>query len=397
MDEFGAAVRDVAVSQHFCYADSDGNIAYWMSGMDPVRPEGFDYRFPQGMNGAPQAEWNDDNLKPLSTGRNTVQGYYGGWNNKSSPSYPNSYNNMSYFFGPFHRTHVIYEHLDARDDLTFEEVRDLALDIAATDSIRSGGNPWVFVEEDFRRAVDENPTAERMEALSIMDGFDGHFVEGGEDAWLDGQDRSDAWILSDAWIREMIDLTFSDELAASSAVYDQDNEKWRNPTILFNVILHGLDPDSAISNSYDWFDNVATGAEETPSELIVAALDNVLTELGPRPWGSGERGEIEFNHQLFNQEPLGLNPLHTMPFSSRSTYAHCVEMGYSGPTRIESMFPLGESGLILPGINGTPAFDQNFFSMTEVFDPFAHRDFPTFAEGGDDDDDTCFIRALRLR
>ena len=56
MDEFGAALRNVSVSQHFCYADRKGNIAYWMSGMDPVRPEGYDYRFPQGMGGVPQAE-----------------------------------------------------------------------------------------------------------------------------------------------------------------------------------------------------------------------------------------------------------------------------------------------------------------------------------------------------
>lgn len=37
-DEFGKAIEDVGVSQHFCCADKDGNIAYWMSGRDPVRP-----------------------------------------------------------------------------------------------------------------------------------------------------------------------------------------------------------------------------------------------------------------------------------------------------------------------------------------------------------------------
>jgi len=397
MDAFGEAIRDVSVSQHFCYADNEGNIAYWMSGMDPVRPGGPDYRFPQGMGGAPQAEWDDDVLKPLSTDRNTSQGFYGGWNNKSHPDYPHSYNNMSYLFGPFHRAHVIPEYLQANDDLTFAEIRDLALNIATTDSIRSGGNPWAFVEDDFRQAVSDNPSSGRTAALSVMDDFDGHFVAGGESNWVDGADRSDAWMLADAWIREVIDLTFLDELGAAPRLYDEETEKWVHPTILFNVILHELTPDSAIKNNYNWFDDITTPeTEETAGGIIVAALDNVLAELGERPWGTGQRGEIRFNHNLFNQAPLDLNPLHTMPFASRSTYAHCVEFGDSGPTRIESMFPLGQSGNILPGLGGTPAFDPNFFSMTKVFDPFAHRNFPTFDAGGDDDD-TCFIRVLRWK
>ncbi|MDZ7833579.1 MAG: penicillin acylase family protein [Desulfobacterales bacterium] len=406
MDEFGAALRNVAVSQHFCYADQDGNIAYWMSGMDPERPDGFDYRFPQGMLG-PQAEWNADELKPLSTDRNTEQGFYCGWNNKSSPDYPNSLNNMSYFFGPFHRAHVIEEYLESHDNLTFEEIRDLALNIATTDSIRDGGNPWAFVETYFRDAVNKNQTSERTRALAIMDGFDGHFVKGGKDKWMDGKDRSDAWMLANIWIQEVIDLTFTDELGNENSgvydpeaaendnnVYDADTEnpeKWKNPTVLFNVILHGLNPDSAISNNHSWFDNVGTPDNvETAEGIIVTALDRALDKLGGRSWGVNKRGVIEFKHELLGEV------VHTIPFASRSTYAHCVEMGGSGPRRIESMFPLGQSGSILAGPNGEPQLDGNFLSMIEVFYTFAHRDFPTF-DSGDDDDDTCFIDVIRPR
>jgi len=415
MDQFGAALRNVAVSQHFCYADRDGNIAYWMSGMDPVRPEGYEYRLPQGINGNPQAEWNANELKPLSADRNTAQGFYGGWNNKTSPEYPNSYNNMSYFFGPFHRAHVIEEYLETHGNLTFEEIRDLALNIATTDSIRNGGNPWAFVEDRFLSAVNNNASPARSEALTIMDGFDGHFVAGGEANWVAGKDRSDAWMLANTWIQEVIDLTFMDELGnAYSGVYDpeaaeKDNnvydadtenpEKWHNPTVLFHVILHGLDSDSAISNDYNWFDNIGTSENvETAEGVIVTALDRALTKLGGRSWGIDERGIIEFNHDLFDQAPLDRNPLHTIPFASRSTYAHCVEMGDSGPTRIESMFPLGESGTILADKTGSPQFDGNFFSMTEVYDPFAHREFPTFYTGGHGhhSGDTCFIDMIRL-
>lgn len=406
MDEFGSALRDVGVSQHFCYADRQGNIAYFMSGMDPVRPTVYgngqpvDWRFPQGMFGA-QAEWGAD-LKPLSSDRNTGRGFYAGWNNKTSADYENSANNPSYYFGPFHRAHVLDEYLSAHDDLTFEQVRDLAANIAATDSFGNGGNPWAFVEADFRAAVAANPTNARTSALAIMDGFDGHFPAGGQASWTTGPDRADAWMLADAWIRAALDLTFLDELGSFGDEYDFNNMKWKNPTVLFNVMLHALAGDAAsVRNNYDWFRNgLDAEAPQTADAVIAAALDEALAGLGSRPWGIGQRGEIEFNHAMFDNPPLALNPLHTMPFASRSTYAHCVEMGKIGPVRIESMFPLGQSGNILAGTQGEPIFDANFFSMTPVYDFFAHRDFPVFVETEaerDCDDDSCFINTLLMK
>ena len=37
IEQFGQGIEEIAVSQHFCYADRNGNIAYWMSGRDPLR------------------------------------------------------------------------------------------------------------------------------------------------------------------------------------------------------------------------------------------------------------------------------------------------------------------------------------------------------------------------
>lgn len=368
MDEFGAALEDVAVSQHFCYADRDGNIAYWMSGFDPNRQTGYgyDYRFPQGaISQLLVGEWQEGRL-PLSTVRNPAQGYVGGWNNKTSIDYPASVNNLSYFFGPAHRAHVIDDYLSTHDNLTFEEVRDLALNIAATDSFGSGGNPWVFVQPWFTAAVNADFSTQRQAALDILAGWDGHFVAGGPDQWAGGTDRADAWILMDEWIREVIRQTFQDELnAGGQALFD------KQPThLLFNVLLHGLNPESAIKNYYNWFANASdAGAPQTADAIIVAALDNVLANLGERPWGTGLRGTIAYSHDLLGQ-------LHTMPFSSRSTYAHVVEMGSGGPECIESMFPLGASGDIRMGAGGMPVLDENFLTMTPFFDNFEYRSFP---------------------
>jgi penicillin amidase len=368
MDDFGKAIENVGVSQHFCYADKDGNIAYWMSGRDPLRAAA-DYRFPQGvLSGAAVMEWDAAVLKPRSTDRNTTRGFYGGWNNKTSGNYANSSNNPSYFFGPFHRAHVIDEYLSSHDKLTYEQLRDLALDIAATDSFGLGGNPWQFVSKYFSDAVRANPVSSGYDCislLSLLENWDGHFVSGGASQWASGKDRADGWMLADAWIREAIRLTFEDELG--------DYYKDQNMTVLFNVMLHGLKgASSEITNKYNWFQNLSDPkAPQTANEIIVTALDNAVVKLGAAPWGKDKRGTIEYKHEL-------IGTVHTMPFTSRSTYGQCVEVGTAGPVRIQSMFPLGESGNITMGADGKPVFDKNFFSMTTEFDNFTPREFPLF-------------------
>jgi penicillin amidase len=366
MDKFGAAIELVPLSQHYTYADKDGNIAYWMSGRDPVRPSG-EWRLPQGAVGIP-LEWNSANLIPRSTDRNTSQGYYCGWNNKTNAGYANPPNNISYSFGPFHRAHVVDDYLSTNNNLTFEQVRDLALNIATTDSIGGGGNPWKFVSDYFIHAVNTAVTAApgdplnpgRTAALNLLAAWDGHFVKGGVGSWAAGTDRADAWVLMDTWIKEVLNLTF-EELNALPAA--------KNNLVLFNVLLHGLNP-GGIQNYYNWFQNKSDStAPQTADAIIVKALDNTLAALGTKPWGINKRGVITYNHTL-------LGPVHQMPLSSRSTYAHAIEYARSGPVKLQSMFPLGESGTILGTYPGAPVFDANFFSMTSVFDGFVYRDFP---------------------
>jgi len=374
MDDFGNALNDVGVSMHFCYADRDGNIAYWMSGRDPVR-QTSEWRLPQGALGA-WKEWDPAVLIPKSTDRNNAKGYYCGWNNKSNPNYIDSINSTGYSFGPFHRAHVVDDYLKSNNNLTFEEVRDLALYIASTDSFGGGGIPWEFVKDDFTSAVlNAGPNASREAALDLLDEWDGHFVAGGPSQWAQGVDRADAWVLQDKWIREVIrltfqdELTFPDEMTPGGTTYSKESVNR-----LFNVLLHSLaGASSGVVNTYPWFTNKDLSAPQTADAIIVQALDTTLASLSTKPWGTwgkDQRGVITYRHDI-------LGPVHTMPFSSRSTYAHCVEFGTCGPIRIESMFPLGESGTIL--FNGTsPVYDANFFSMTPIFDQFIHRPFPLF-------------------
>ena len=366
MKQFGENIDKVAVSQHFCYADKNGNIAYWMSGFNPVRPAGIDPRFP--MIGDGQHEWVQPvRYLPRPHDENTYQGWYGGWNNKSEAGYINPPNDPWYAMGTAHRAHVIKEYLDSHNDLTFEQVRDLALNIATTYGILGGGNTWEFVGDRFKAAVAAHPSAERNAAIALLDQWDGHFVAGGPSQWVNGLFRADAWVLQDAWIREVMRLTFEDEFAGAGL-------KWTDQpsNLMFNVLLHALaGPNSPVPVHYNWFqDRSNSGKPTDPDGIIVQALDNVLAKLGPRPWGEA-RGYIRFKHAM-------LGEIHATPFSDRSTYAHVVEYGPNGPVRIESMFPLGESGTILMDKYGAPQYDPNFFSMAPVFDAFAPRPYPLF-------------------
>ncbi len=364
MDDFGKGIEQIAVSQHFCYADKDGNIAYWMSGRDPVRASDVDPRLPVPGDG--KHDWPTPvTLKPRSTDRNTTQGFYAGWNNKSNVNYDNAPNNIGYGFGPFDRAHVITDYLSTHNNLTFEEVRDLALNIATTttDFDVPGGVPWKFVAPYFTAAVEAYPTPARTAAVQMLQNWDGHFVAGGPTQWAMGPTRADAWVLEEAWVDQMLQLPFADKLGTAGAAPSMQ---------LFNVLLHSLEGSSSgIVNTYNWFqDTSGQGLPTDPQQLIVLALDQALNQLGAGPWNQ-PRGTIDFTDDF-------LGVIHQAPYSNRSTYAHCVEFDSTGPTRIESMFPLGESGFVGLDASGKPSFDPNFLSMAPVYDPFTPRPFPLF-------------------
>jgi len=383
MDDFGAAVASAPVSFHMNYIDSDGNFAYWMSGWDPIRGEGYHPLFPSvtGTTG----EWTGE-YRPNVNDRNNPRGWYGGWNNKASIDYPNGTNSYFNYFGPSHRAQVVVDYLSAHDDVTFAEMRDLALNIATTDSFTTnsqgtatgGGNTWPFVADAFKAAVAANPSDDRNAAIAMLDSWDGHFVAGGPSEWRFGAFKADAWALQDWWVQETLRITFEDEFAMAGMSWEDQNFG-----ILLNVLLRAM----AGQTYYDWFqDKRGTGDKPVGAEaIIIRALDNVIEHEGLGPYNL-PRGTISHVHGIFSFVEI-LGPLWTQtPYAARSTYAQAVEYDMNGPLRIESMFPLGESGaLYYTGIYDptspiltNPAPDDNFYTMVPAFDAFMPRPFPLF-------------------
>jgi len=364
--EFDAGIEIFPVSQHTTYIDTDGNIAYWMSGYDPIRAPGVNPMLPSIGDGT--MEWTGER-RPRVHDANTTQGYYGGWNNKASYDYINSGNNPGYAFGTSHRAHVVEEYLSTHNNVTFEEARDLALSIATTDGMGPrGGNNWTFTGPYFTAAIAANPSDDRDAAVAMIEVWDGHFVAGGPSEWRMGAFKADAWVLQDAWLREVMRLTFEDEFMMAGLDWADQYEG-----TVYNVLLHAF----AGTTYYNWFqDKSGSGKPTTAEGIIVQALDNVIAEMGLGPYNE-ERGYITYVHEIVPGMPL-FGPVWQTPFSNRSTYAQCVEIDMNGPVRIESMFPLGESGATYYNGTLTPTFDPNFFSMTPAFDPFMPRPFPLF-------------------
>jgi penicillin amidase len=375
--DFDLAVEMAGASLHLTYADRDGNIAYWMTGWDPVRAPGVDPRFP--MRGDGTQEWTGER-RPRAHATNPAQGYFGGWNNKASIDYNNPYNAFSYYLGPAHRARVIEDYLSAHDDLTFEEVRDLALNIATTDSFggasnSGGGNPWTFVADDFKAAVAANSTPDRDAAVAMLDAWDGHVVAGGPSEWRFGTLKADAWVMMDAWVREVMRLTFEDEFASIGMDWlDQ-----QPISVSFNVLLRALaGGDAALPTLYNWFqDKLGSGKPTTAEGIIVQALDNVIADIGLGPYNV-PRGVDAYGHALLGALDPAFNAIHATPKAARSAYAHVVEYGEDGPVRIESMFQLGQSGAMYYNGTLTPSFDPNNFSMAPFYDTWTHRPFPLF-------------------
>jgi len=141
IDEFQAGVRGLGLSVHTLYADRDGNIAYWMSGRNPVREPG-EWRFPQGFI-ADAIDWDAAVVQPLATDRNSPRGWYGNWNNKPNVDYLTGMNSVWDIDGPFHRAHAIYDHLDqileSEKKMTFDQIRELALEVAVPESVVGAG------------------------------------------------------------------------------------------------------------------------------------------------------------------------------------------------------------------------------------------------------------------
>ena len=89
-----------------------------------------------------------------------------------------------------------------------------------------------------------------MEALELLENWDGYFVEGGSEGWVNATVNSDAWVLQDRWITNMLELVFEDELNTETLGWSNQGKN-----LLFNVLLRSLPGSSPqLANQINWFE-----------------------------------------------------------------------------------------------------------------------------------------------
>ena len=304
LNEFAASAKLIWLTHNFFVATLQGDIGYWHCGRPPLRADGVDPRLPTPGTG--EHEWKGV-LAPEQIPQwiNPKQGFLCNWNNK-----PVSYwnNGEAPVWGAIFRVYRITELLEARPKFTFEQIRDITIDIGLNDPNAN------YLKPHLLKAISSAGTTNEQwkQAAELLGAWDNHAVEG-----------SVAKTLFDEWLQALREAIFADELR------DIDKDLFNNLTQP-SLILHVLEGKSASVPVHTDFLN-GKSVTQVQLEALQTALQNLTAKRGPVPtlWG-------------YKQPTINFQPLLPIPFSSRGTYIQVVEL--SKPTvRSVSILPPGQS------------------------------------------------------
>jgi len=361
MDDFERAVRRIPTSHHFLYADVDGNIAYWLAGWIPIRPDGYDPRLP--LPGTGEAEWSVA-MRPVPHVRNPRQGWLANWNNKPTVDFDNP---DDVLFGKQHRVLRMMA-------LLTEPVRLLRRNGERRTDARLGIEDLLALEEDIARFDDTGPKVEFLrdylvQALNEANSGDPRL---GAVARLlqnwDGALYADARtsptvepanVIFEAILRRFIMNTFADELGSDMLSH-----------VTFNMVLHvvegersGVPPTRDYFNGADWRDVLVMSAREAVEDLV-----STYGSMWMGPWVAREM--IRFRHLFgFVVGPPVLR-------ANRATYTQIVEL--SNPPRGWNRLPSGQSAFIRPNrfFPWLPVFGSALSDQRALFRAFDVKPMP---------------------
>lgn len=365
--EFEEGLGLINTSLHTPYIDRPGNIGYWMTGLVPVRPAGYDFRLP--LPGTGEAEWRGgyvSNPKAL----NPKKGYVAGWNDKSAPEVRNPDSWLYGPFGKFHRGIWIHKLIEATPSISMDDMKRIAESIGGTGVARAYPQGFGFVNAyllpHFYQAVGSprpgEPLSRLQEAMGLLSTWDGRDVK----ETVSDTTLLHAKTLFDTWLAFMVKNTFEDEFKGIFPMVPITAQH-------VNMLLHALEgPLSALPPSRNYFDDITTPDRvETASDMIVKSLNQALDKLSAdfKTTNMGQwlapRPRIDFRHAL-------LGVLFSIPYSNRSTYSLIAEAKKEGVEAV-GHFPLGQSGFIGLDTDGKPAFDPHFSDLHPIYRDYKYK------------------------
>jgi penicillin amidase len=351
LQTFKRGVESIGSAFNVLYADHAGNIAYWQAGPVPVRKAGFDPRLPLPGDGS--AEWTGE-FQPLPTSINPTRGWLANWNNKPSVDWDNPDHQT---MGKLGRLREIEVRLASAGPISFDDMKDIALDIART--VQGGnGRPARFLKSYLLAALESVPPSHALadEAVAALESWDGSlYADARTSTHLEPGE-----VIFSRWLDRMLTNTFNDELGGVT-----------NPgsVVLLHVLDDALGGGSGVPPSRDYFNGV------DPNVVVSTSFDQALTALGndPAAWSAVPRDTIDFDRELFPTIPS----VGTILESNRGTYAQIVDL--SNPKiRSENILTLGQSGFIQHIPAGTPVFDPHFSDQLELYRNFEYKPMHLF-------------------
>jgi penicillin amidase len=364
--EFGQGAAMIMTSLHTSYADIEGNIGYWHTGLNPERVPGYDPRLP--LPGTGQAEWTGRYL-PNAHVINPAKGYVTGWNNKASPDTRNpDGENPDYIFGRYHRAVWLERALSGRKGLNKQANEELMKYVGGAGTyypqLNAYGGACKNLTPTMYSAIENAPEQDKLllgKMLRVLSTWDGRSVE---DVVNDDQFQAGHSIFQD-WLPRVISNTFQDEFAGIE-------EFKLVHSGLFNLFLRCIDgPASPLPVSRNYFDDINTAEKETAEDIFLkslldtaAALKGKYQSEDPATWRA-PRSKIVYKHSLFGK-------VAEMWDNNVGTYNQIIELRPEGAVGY-SRWPLGQSGNVSPDAENKPVFDSHFLDMLPHYKNYTYQ------------------------
>lgn len=327
--QFEQAARLIVTAHNFMYADNEGNIAYWQTGLVPIRPAGYDARLP--LPGTGEAEW-PGGFRPMPVSINPVQAWLANWNNKPAVWFDDPDGQR---FGKQNRVLEIQDRLAGSQLISLEDMFDIPKDIGR---VEMTGRESRYLMPYLMRALDAVPSAHPLvpQARQALEQWDGSAISD----VITSKQYQLGHVVFWVWQDKMKHATFGDEMGAAVKSVDS------------NVLLHALDgATSAVPPHFDYFN----GAD--PNVVMVRSLEEALDSITFLFQTSDMSRWFVPREDTVFRHPLGIE-LGRIPLSNRSTYAQVVVL--KKPTiEAYNIIPLGQSSFIAPdGTLGPHTTDQ---------------------------------------
>ncbi|MEQ8698992.1 MAG: penicillin acylase family protein, partial [Bauldia litoralis] len=275
-DEFRASLRRyIGPLQNFVYADTDGNIGYYVPGRIPIRKKGIGYMPAPGSTG--DYDWSGFiPFEKLPQAFNPPGGVIVNANSKIvGKEYPYF---LSREWGDHYRAARITELLAKTDKHTLASTAAIQADVVSLMA-----RELLPLMSAFKPSKD---TAQA--ALARLAKWDGAMT----------LDRSEPLIFM-AWLAELNRRLYADELGQMGQRF---------------VGLRGDVVKNILTEHKDWCDDRTTKVTESCADILGASLDAALAFLSdrhgddPALWRWGDAHFADFSHPVFRMVP-GLNQL----------------------------------------------------------------------------------------